>query len=76
MLGQLQLLQIFASPGGPPPGAPGPVLPTLTAADQYQHSCCSTWQALTGVWATDPTYGSQILGLYEQMLAFSLSDSG
>lgn len=73
VLGQEQLLRIFAD-GNPPAGSPAPVLPSLRPADQGRRGCCSTWQALTGVWATDPTYGSQIMGIYQQMLSFALSN--
>jgi hypothetical protein len=31
-------------------------------------ACCQTWAALTGVWATSPTYGPVILGIYLEML--------
>lgn len=73
VLGQIQLLRIFADNGPVPPGAPGPVLPQLTTAKQYEAGCCSTVESLTGVWATDPTYGEQILSIYSQMLDFALS---
>jgi len=72
VLGQLQLLRIFAGGGdGPSP----PVLPQLTTAHQFEAGCCSTVDSLTGTWATDPTYGAQILGIYSQMLGFALSGS-
>lgn len=73
VLGQIQLLRIFADDGPPPAGAPGPVLPQLTTANQYESGCCSTVQSLTGVWATDPTYGTQIMAIYSQMLDYALS---
>lgn len=73
VLGQVQLLRIFADSGPGPSGAPGPVLPQLTTADQYESGCCSTVESLTGVWATDPTYGEQILSIYSQMLDYALS---
>jgi hypothetical protein len=69
--GQLQLLRIFADPGAAPRGAPAPVLPALVPARQGRRGCCATWESLTGVWATDPTYGVQILTLYQGMLAFA-----
>ncbi len=71
VLGQTQLLRIFAD--GSPPLAPGPVLAALVPSRQGRRGCCPTWESLTGVWATDPTYGAQILGIYEQMLSFALS---
>jgi hypothetical protein len=69
--GQLQLLQIFA--GGTPPDPIAPVLAALVPSKESSLGCCSTWEALTGVWATDPTYGSQILSIYQQMLQFASS---
>jgi hypothetical protein len=73
VLGQIQLLRIFADNAPAPAGAPGPVLPNLTTAQQFEAGCCSTVQSLTGVWATDPTYGEQIMVMYSQMLDFTLS---
>lgn len=73
VLGQVQLLRIFAAGGPPPRGAPGPVLPVLTASKQMRSGCCATVESLTGVWATDPTYGSQILAIYASMLEGALS---
>lgn len=72
VLGQVQLLRIFAD-AGPAPARPSPVLPSLTPAQQGSAGCCSTVQSLTGVWATDPTYGQQILEIYAQMLSFALA---
>jgi mannosyl-glycoprotein endo-beta-N-acetylglucosaminidase len=72
VLGQLQLLRIFADPSGTPE-SPRPVLAALTASRESRHGCCSTWESLTGVWASDPTYASQILGIYQRMLSFTLS---
>jgi hypothetical protein len=73
VVGQTQLLRIFATTAAPPAGAPGPVLPSLTVSQQHEAGCCPSVESLTGVWATDPTYGAQILGLYQQMLDFALS---
>jgi hypothetical protein len=69
--GQLQLLRIFADAGSAPRGAPPPVLPALVPARQDRRGCCPTWESLTGVWATDPFYGVQILTLYQGMLTFA-----
>lgn len=71
VIGQSQLLRIFA--GADPPPSPPPVLPALTPAHEPEFGCCSTWEALTGVWATDAFYGSEILGIYQDMLNFTLS---
>jgi len=73
VLGQLQLLRIFADPDSPPAGATAPVFPALTVANQDRSGCCGTWESLTGVWATDPNYGAEILSLYQSMLTFALS---
>jgi hypothetical protein len=67
-------LRIYADPGTPPVDAAAPVLPSLTSTNQDRSGCCDTWESLTGVWATDPAYGSEILSLYQQMLLFALSD--
>lgn len=67
--GQLELLQIFS--GGSAPDPMAPVLAALVPAQEARRGCCSSWQSLTGIWATDPTYGSQILGIYQQMLEFA-----
>jgi hypothetical protein len=75
VLGQEQLLRIFAGGQGQPAGAPAPVLPALTPAEEGRSGCCQTWESLTGVWATDPTYGDQILSIYQQMLAFASNPS-
>jgi Mannosyl-glycoprotein endo-beta-N-acetylglucosaminidase len=76
VLGQLQLLRIFATSSGvSAAGLPPPVLPALTTAHESRAGCCQTWEALSGVWASDPSYGAQILSLYQQMLAFALSPS-
>ena len=73
VIGQVQLLRIFATTAPPPPGAPAPVLPSLTVARQFEAGRCPSVESLTGVWATDPTYGSQILGIYKSMLDFALA---
>ena len=35
--------------------------------------CCTTWMALSGVWATGPQYGNKILAVYDQMLRFAVA---
>ncbi len=69
VLGQLQLLRIFAAGSAADgPGLPAPVLPALTPANEARQGCCQTWESLTGVWATDPAYASSILLLYQEIL--------
>lgn len=76
VLGQIQLLRIFASNSPAPAGSPPPVLPSLVPAQEMSAGCCASVPSLTGVWATDPTYGTQILAIYQQMLDFALSGAG
>jgi hypothetical protein len=33
--------------------------------------CCTTWNKLTGTWATDPNYGPKIMTIYLSMLQFA-----
>ncbi len=73
VLGHVQLLRIFADAGPAPNGAPAPVLPSLAPAHQFRAGCCSTWESLTGIWASDPSYGEQILLIYQQMLASAVT---
>lgn len=69
VVGQLQLLRIWAGGGG----SPAPVLAAITPANQPLAGCCATWESLTGEWATDPYYGSEILGIYQGMLDYALA---
>jgi hypothetical protein len=73
VIGQIQLLRIFATASPPPAGAPGPVLPSLMVSQQHEAGCCPSVESLTGVWATDPTYGTQILSIYQSILDFALT---
>ncbi len=68
VLGQMQLLHIFATGGIAPNPAPPTVVPALRPVGRAGRGCCPTWESLTRRWATDPTYGAQILTLYEGML--------
>ena len=72
VIGHVELLRIFADRAPAPAGAPAPVLPDLTPAKQFEAGCCASVESLTGVWATDPTYGAQILSIYQSMLQFAL----
>ncbi len=60
---QLQLLHAYASPA--------PVATPLVGK-VFVAGCCRTWMALTGVWATAPTYSFVILSLYKQMVDWAL----
>jgi N-acetylmuramoyl-L-alanine amidase len=71
VIGQMQLLRLFADGGPAPKAAPPPVLPALAPARLSHRGCCQTWEALTGVWASDPSYGIEILSLYQDMLAYA-----
>lgn len=73
VVGHVQLLRIFADRAPAPAGAPAPVLPVLTPAKQFEAGCCASVESLTGVWATDPTYGAQIVSIYQSMLQFALA---
>ncbi|HET6964182.1 MAG TPA: glucosaminidase domain-containing protein [Acidimicrobiales bacterium] len=75
VLAQVQLLRIFADAGPGPSAAPAPVIPDLIPTRQMSAGCCSTVESLTGVWATDPGYGQQILDIYGQMLSYALSST-
>jgi hypothetical protein len=36
--------------------------------------CCTTWNKLTGTWATDPNYGPKLMTVYLSMLQFALQE--
>jgi flagellum-specific peptidoglycan hydrolase FlgJ len=42
-------------------------------SQQHEAGCCPSVESLTGVWATDPTYGRQILSIYQSILDFALT---
>jgi hypothetical protein len=66
VLSQEELLEVYATP------------PHLTAEYGKPNSdfgiagCCSTWLSLAGTWASTPTYGYDILNIYNQMVAWAL----
>jgi flagellum-specific peptidoglycan hydrolase FlgJ len=35
--------------------------------------CCTTWNKLTGTWATDPNYGPKLMTVYLSMLQYALA---
>jgi hypothetical protein len=62
VLSQQLLLSSYASPvpvvgGRAPAGVQG---------------CCRTWMGLSGVWASNPAYGFEILSVYNEMLGYAL----
>jgi hypothetical protein len=36
--------------------------------------CCTTWNKLTGTWASDPNYGPKLMTVYLSMLQFALAE--
>jgi hypothetical protein len=73
VIGQLQLLRIFADADSAQ-GLPQPlVLSVLNPAKVSALGCCETWNSLTGKWASDPNYGPEILQIYYSMLQYALN---
>ncbi|HEX3427046.1 MAG TPA: glucosaminidase domain-containing protein [Acidimicrobiales bacterium] len=60
---QLQLLQAYASPTK----VATPLVGRVGVA-----GCCQTWLALSGVWATNPNYGYEILKVYQEILNWAI----
>ena len=66
VLSQEELLEVYATP------------PHLTAAYGKPatnfgiEGCCLTWMALSGIWASSPAYGYDILNIYNEMLTWAL----
>jgi hypothetical protein len=60
---QLELLHAYASTTPVPTPLVGKVGVT---------GCCPTWLSLTGVWASAPQYGYEILAIYKQMVDWAL----
>jgi Mannosyl-glycoprotein endo-beta-N-acetylglucosaminidase len=67
VLAQDTLLESYATPS------------QLSSADEGQTQapgvagCCSTWISIGGIWSTNPSYGFEILAIYNEMLAWVLS---
>jgi hypothetical protein len=71
---QIQLLRTYADATLTTADLPSPPpLAVLAPQAQGARGCCRTWNSLTGVWATDPRYGSVILDVYTEMLSFAVS---
>lgn len=68
VIGHVELLRIFAA------GSVSGAYPPMVPSHEISAGCCSTFESLTGVWATDPTYGQQILDIYSQMLSYALAN--
>jgi hypothetical protein len=60
---QLQLLHAYASTTP----VPTPLVGRVSVV-----GCCQTWLALTGVWASAPAYGYEVLTIYRQMVDWAL----
>ena len=71
---QIQLLRAYAEPGLVSEDFASPAVRTRPEKLGVR-GCCNTWMALSGVWATGPGYGQKILGLYNDLLAFTVSRS-
>jgi hypothetical protein len=72
---QIQLLRTYADATLTSADLPSPPpLPSLAPQLQGVRGCCRTWNALTGVWATDPNYGTTVLAIYTEMLSFAVSN--
>jgi hypothetical protein len=63
---QIQLLRFYADPTMTVRRLAHPAVRDLDRLGVK--GCCPTWYSLTGTWATAPTYGPVILGLYQQVL--------
>ena len=65
VLAQEQLLEAYASPSVPPSAA-------AWVRGLGVQGCCTTWLALSGIWASDLAYGYTILSVYKEMLDWAL----
>jgi hypothetical protein len=71
---QIQLLRTYADATLTSADLPSPPpLAILAPQRQRVRGCCRTWNSLTGVWATDPEYGTTVLAVYTEMLSFAVS---
>jgi hypothetical protein len=67
-LAQDTLLESYATPS------------QLSSADEGQTEtsgvagCCTTWISIGGIWSTNPSYGFEVLAIYNQMLAWVLTN--
>ncbi len=67
-LAQDTLLESYATPS------------ELSSADEGQTEtpgvagCCTTWISIGGIWSTNPSYGFEVLAIYNEMLEWVLTD--
>jgi Mannosyl-glycoprotein endo-beta-N-acetylglucosaminidase len=67
-LAQDTLLESYATPS------------ELSSADEGQTEtpgvagCCTTWISIGGIWSTNPSYGFEILAIYNEMLEWVLTN--
>jgi len=66
--GQIQLLKSYAEKD------PHYANPLVDSRLHGPAGCCQTWTQLTRTWASDPNYGPKILGVYEAMLEWLLTE--
>jgi len=62
---QEQLLEAYAS---------STKIPTPLVGRVGVAGCCNTWLALSGVWATNPNYGYEILSVYQEILNWAIPE--
>ena len=65
VLAQEQLLRAYAS---------GPSASSAWLSGLGVQGCCSTWLSLSGIWASNLSYGYEILSVYKQMVAWVLKE--
>jgi Mannosyl-glycoprotein endo-beta-N-acetylglucosaminidase len=64
VLTQQELLALYATPPG--------MGTTYAGLGGGVDGCCATWMALSGIWASSPAYGYDILTIYQGMLSWAL----
>lgn len=71
MLGVITQESLLSEYAEPPPlnGPPGGLDAGLGVA-----GCCRTWMALSGVWASNPNYGYDILLVYQEMVNWAIGN--
>lgn len=64
----LQLLRAYADPGLTSAQLATAPDRRVRPEDVDVRGCCPRWTALTGVWASDPSYDRKVLGIYRLMV--------